>query len=65
VVRRGRAAVARGGAVARGAGDRLRQATDVPGDDLGDPNVRLAVHVALTLRHVLSMQAAGGRADRA
>ena len=38
----------------------LRQATDVLGDDLSDPDVRLAVHVALKLRHVLTMQAAGG-----
>jgi hypothetical protein len=40
----------------------LRQATDVLGDDLSDPDVRLAVHVALKLRHVLGMQAAAGGA---
>lgn len=32
---------------------RLRQAADVLGRDLGDPDVRLAVHVALKLRRVL------------
>ena len=32
---------------------RLRQATEILGRDLGDPDVRLAVHVALKLRRVL------------
>lgn len=32
---------------------RFRQATEILGDDLADPDVRLAVHVALKLRKVL------------
>jgi PucR C-terminal helix-turn-helix domain/GGDEF-like domain len=32
----------------------LRQATDMLGEDIDDPDVRLAVHVALKLRHGLS-----------
>jgi DNA-binding PucR family transcriptional regulator len=31
----------------------LRQATDILGCDLEDPDVRLAVHVALRLRRLL------------
>ena len=34
--------------------NRLKQATDVLGDDLEDPDVRLAVHVALKLRRGLA-----------
>jgi hypothetical protein len=35
--------------------NRLKQATDVLGDDLEDPDVRLAVHVALKLRRGLAV----------
>jgi hypothetical protein len=42
---------------------RLKQATDVLGDDLEDPDVRLAVHVALKLRRALPAPAA--RPERA
>jgi sugar diacid utilization regulator len=37
---------------------RLQQATEILGDDLEDPDARLAVHVALKLRRVLEAQAA-------
>jgi DNA-binding PucR family transcriptional regulator len=35
---------------------RLRQAAEALGDDLDDPDVRIAVHVALKLRKVLTAQ---------
>lgn len=42
---------------------RLKQATDVLGDDLEDPDVRLALHVALKLRR--GLPAPGVRGERA
>jgi DNA-binding PucR family transcriptional regulator len=43
---------------------RLRQATDVLGHDLDDPDVRLAVHVALKLRRRLTSPPAPAEGTR-
>jgi len=42
---------------------RLRQATDVLGDDLQDPEARLAVHVACKLRRLLAVASSDERAE--
>jgi hypothetical protein len=41
--------------------NRFRHATRILGDNLEDPEVRLAVHVALKLRRILSPRRSGGR----
>jgi hypothetical protein len=40
---------------------RLREAEALLGDDLSDPDARLAVHVALKLRQLISGRGAGER----
>jgi sugar diacid utilization regulator len=42
---------------------RLRQATDLLGDDLAHPDARLAVHIALKLRHAVDAERGHGAAD--
>jgi DNA-binding PucR family transcriptional regulator len=42
---------------------RLRQATDLLGDDLAHPDARLAVHIALKLRHAVDAETGHGAAD--
>jgi hypothetical protein len=42
---------------------RLRQATDLLEDDLAHPDVRLAVHVALKLRHAVDAETGQAAAD--
>jgi sugar diacid utilization regulator len=44
---------------------RLQKARDLVGDDLTDPDTRLAVHVALKLRRVTASTDRGGEAERA
>jgi purine catabolism regulator len=42
---------------------RLRQATELLEDDLSHPDVRLAVHVALKLRHAVDAETGQAAAD--